>query len=69
MSLAVEIAETLDADQFELLRQLIHDRAHAATENFRSEMFGRLLGGDAEQRMEDFLQAACDIRGLASQSA
>jgi hypothetical protein len=62
MSLAVEVAQALESE-FDWLQDMIHRADHAAVENLRSEMFGRLLGADAEQRMEDFLVAARDICG------
>jgi hypothetical protein len=61
LSLATEISTSLAGQDFGALRQAIHDRETSAFENLLSELYGRLLGADAETRISDFISFAEDI--------
>jgi hypothetical protein len=61
LSLATEISTSLAGQDFGGIRQAIHDRETSAFENLLSELYGRLLGADAETRISDFISFAEDI--------
>jgi hypothetical protein len=61
LSLATEISAALADQDFEALRQGIHDRETSGFENLLSELYGRLLGADAETRISDFISFAEEI--------
>jgi hypothetical protein len=58
LSLATEVSVALADQDFAALRARIHEREMSAFENLLSELYGRLLGADAEARIADFIDFA-----------
>jgi hypothetical protein len=59
LSLAAETALSLEpGTDLKRLRERVHDRETADRENAISRLFGRPLGHDAEQRLDDWITAA-----------
>jgi hypothetical protein len=66
LSLAVEIALQLRGQDLDALSERIQSREGAAFENLLSELYGRLLGTDAETRIRTFLTFAQDIQAAVT---
>jgi len=63
LSLAAEAALSLDqTTNFQDLRDRVHQRETAGRENLISRLYGRPLGQDAEQRLDEWITAAEAIR-------
>lgn len=71
LSLAAEAALSLEpSTDLQRLRERVHDRETADRENLISRLFGRPLGHDAEQRLDEWITAAEAFRaGMPPPSA
>jgi hypothetical protein len=69
LSLCVEVALALREQDFEALKEQIRKPGEAAFEGLLSQLYGRLLGSDAEQRIVDFLDFAVRVKRSVAQSS
>jgi hypothetical protein len=65
----VEVALALREQDFEALKEQIRKPGEAAFEGLLSQLYGRLLGSDAEQRIVDFLDFAVRVKRSVAQSS
>jgi hypothetical protein len=69
LSLSVEVALALREQDLEALKEQIRKPSEAAFEGLLSQLYGRLLGSDAEQRIVDFLDFAGSVKRSVAQSS
>jgi hypothetical protein len=62
----VEVALALREQDLEALKEKIRKPSVAAFEGLLSQLYGRLLGSDAEQRIVEFLDFAGRVKGAVA---